>query len=799
MEDLQEYSEQEESKVDLKAELYKYLKYWKWLVFGCLLGLAVAYLYNRYTIPKYQSQAAMMVLKDDQNKVIEDLPSGGGSFFTVGDNNLQSQIETLRSKRLVENVIKDLGLNVSYFIEGKIITVEAYKNSPVAIEFLSPDSIVHKASMDLYVTPQSSQKFSLQEESRSYSKVHTFGEEITLGGVDFIILPKSKQVESSSTVHIKLEPLERVANNFISRLWVEPKGKAQDILALYITGEVQEKSEDFLNTLMHHFNMDGMADKRQVAENTAEFIQDRLQLISQELDSVEGGIAEFKRENQFMDIGSRAGIHMSRSTRAEEEIFNLETQLMIIRSVREALNSSDPYKLLPAGGTGIQEGNIAELISNYNTLVMERNGYLKNSTSKNPVVQAITDQLDSLRENLMQSIESTINSINIRKAELDQLDRHATGQFNLFPGLENRMRSIERQQQIKEQLYLFLLQRREESAISFAATSPVAKVIESGYSANSPVDPKPWIILTGGGVVGFLIPLLIIFTINFLDTKVHHKGDVQTNVKNIPFLGEIPRVRNEQDEVIQVNDRSPLAESFRILRTNLAYMVQSRNRERAEVIFVTSTIKGEGKTFISYNLARTLASTGKKVLLIGADVRNPRLHRYSEDLSLNTKGLSDYLYNHEIQSKDIIHKNNTNEISVDVILSGAIPPNPSELLMNNRMDTLIKEEQDKYDFIIADTAPTMMITDTLLISQLADTTLYVVRAGHTEKKLLEFPKDLKKEGKLKGVAIILNDVDYSKFSYGAKYGYSYGYGYGYGVEEKKGFMTFLKDPFGRNN
>jgi capsular exopolysaccharide synthesis family protein len=237
-----------------------------------------------------------------------------------------------------------------------------------------------------------------------------------------------------------------------------------------------------------------------------------------------------------------------------------------------------------------------------------------------------------------------------------------------------------------------------------------------------------------------------------------------------------------------------LAESFRILRTNLAYLVKSKKEDRGEIIFITSTIKGEGKTFISYNLARTLATTNKKVVIIGADIRNPKLHRYTGD-PIEKTGLSDYLYNEEIKSSHIISHSVDREIKVDVIQSGVIPPNPAELFINDRMEQLLKELSKVYDFIIVDTAPTMIVTDTLLISPLADTTLYITRAGYTEKKLLDFPKDLKQQGKLKGLAVILNDVDYSKFSYGAKYGYSYGYGYGYGADEESKLARFIKKPF----
>ncbi|MFV8281322.1 polysaccharide biosynthesis tyrosine autokinase, partial [Christiangramia marina] len=295
------------------------------------------------------------------------------------------------------------------------------------------------------------------------------------------------------------------------------------------------------------------------------------------------------------------------------------------------------------------------------------------------------------------------------------------------------------------------------------------RVIDTPFTNNSPVDPEPWIILVAGFLIGLIIPILIIFAKNFLDTKVHHKGDLTSLLKDVPFLAELPRIKPEETDVIQLNDRSPLAESFRILRTNLAYLVQNKDKTRGDVIFVTSTIKGEGKTFVSYNVSRTLASSNKKVLLIGADIRNPKLHRYTSDtVGAKEKGLSDYLYDYDVQVADIISKTNDHNIEVDVVLSGPIPPNPAELLMNDRMESLIEKSRANYDYIIVDTAPTMIVTDTLLISQLADYTLYVTRADYTEKALLDFPKELRKQGKLKGLAVILNDIDYSKFSYGAQ-------------------------------
>jgi len=795
MEELQDFTEEKESNFDLKAEIFKYLAFWKWLLFGFLLGGSIAYLYNRYTIPEYRTEASMMVLNDSDNKNIAGaLPSGGGSILSLEDNSLDNQIVTLKSKRLVRKVVDDLNQNISYFIEGNVITTEAYKNSPVLINFITSDSVVNKLNLSLTIVPHSANKFSLINEFSGSSKNYDFGEIVNMESVQFTIVPNSRilnpEFNGNRTIKILVRPVEDVTTEYIQKLEIGPKGKANEILSLSLTQEESHRSEDFLNNLMFQFNEDGVADKRQVALSTTQFIQNRLELITSELDSVEGGIADFKRQNSFMDVSSGAEKFISKSTEAESQIFEIETQKLVIKSVEELVNKDNGYKLLPAN-LGISDGGISGIINSYNSLVLERNALLRTSTPQNPVVAAISDQLDSLKENLKSNIQNALSTLNLKLKGLNQKDAVAQNKFSSFPGMEKGMRGIERQQQIKEQLYLFLLQRREEAAIAFAVTSPVAKVIDPAYTFPTPVDPKPWLILVAGFAIGLILPLIILFIIFMLDTKVHHKGDLEPLIKNIPFLGEVPKVTDTKNEIIQLNDRSPLAESFRILRTNLAYLLKARNDNRGEIIYVTSTIKGEGKTFISYNLARTLASSKKKVILIGADIRNPKLHRYT-DLPMETKGLSDYLYDYNINTDDIISPSVDRDIQVDMILSGSIPPNPAELFMSDRMKKLLEHLSNEYDFVIVDTAPTMIVTDTLLISPLADTTIYVTRAGYTEKKLLDFPKDLKQQGKLKGLAIVLNDVDYSKFSYGAKYGYSYGYGYGYGADEESKWKRLFK-------
>jgi len=799
MEEFEEFNEENKKPdFDLKAEMFKYLAYWKWLLFGLLVGGLIAYSYNRYSVPKFETEASLMINQSESNNASSVLPSGnsGASILRLDDNSLQNQIVALKSKSLIRKVVDSLNHNIAYLKEGNVITTEAYKNSSVVINFETPDSIVNQASSFFKITPIDGQRFRLVNDSETFSAEYKLGEMIEYDGLFFSINPRNtvEEFEKSGPIIISLSPIENVVSNYIAQLYVGKKGTAEDILSLLIVGSESNKIEDFLNQLMYQFNLDGVKDKRQVAESTTAFIQERLEIITTELDSVEGGIAEFKRENSFMDVASGAMEYKMRSSTAEQEIFQLTTQMELIELIEKRLQQMDNYQLLPSD-LGISEAGVSSLISNYNSMVMQRNNYLRSSTPKNPIVESISSQLDSIQSNLKDNIVSTQNSLELQISELSQREDRAVGRFSAFPGLEQSSRNKIRQQEIKEQLYLFLLQRREEAAIAFASTSPVARVVDPAFTYYNPVDPAPWLILLIGLIVGLLIPILVIFIRDFLDTKVHHKGDLHSLISSAPFIGEVPRIKEGEEDTIQLNDRSSLAESFRILRTNLAYLTQNKEkRDLAQVIYVTSTVKGEGKTFISYNLARTLASTNKKVLLIGADIRNPKLHRYKEHESfINKKGLSDYLYDFEVDSNQIISKTQeSNKINVDLILSGPIPPNPAELLMNNRLETLLNDLKSEYDYIIVDTAPTMIVTDTLLISQLSDYTIYVVRADFTEKNLLEFPKELKKQGKLKGLAVVLNDIDYSKFSYGAQYGYSYGYGYGYGTDKESRWERLKK-------
>ena len=427
-------------------------------------------------------------------------------------------------------------------------------------------------------------------------------------------------------------------------------------------------------------------------------------------------------------------------------------------------------ELLPTN-LGIEKEGASSAIATYNQTVLERDRLLGSSTEKNPAVVNLNDQIRRLKLTVLESLNNAKVSLEIQRNDLNAQEAIIGSKISSIPSKEKLFRGINRQQEIKESLYLYLLQKREENAISMAVTTPKAKVVDYAYSSMKPVSPKKIIILLAAIILGILIPFSIIYVRLLLDNKVHDKAYVEQRAKNTSVIGEIPKLESKEAELVKKNDRSIFAESFRILRTNLQYLFTNISLPEGvgKTIFVTSTIKGEGKTLVSFNLALTLANTGAKVILVGANIRNPQLHRYTPNAPYK-KGVVEYLIHRDSKVNDYISKSEFNN-NLDLLFSGTIPPNPAELWMHNRTAELFADLKEIYDYVIVDTAPSMLVTDTFLINTYADATLYVMRAGYTEKRLLQFPIDNIENKKLKNVAFVLNNVRVANLGYGNKYGY----------------------------
>lgn len=789
---IEEQGHQGQEELTLKEQLQLYLKYWPWFVVTVIFMVLGAFLYLRYANNAYQSQATILI-KDSKNSELSEL----AAFEDLGLGNVglsksefENEIEILKSKRLTRQVVEELDLNVLYYREGSIKTSELFDESSLTVKILRGQDTLTKP-VELWLWPKNSNAFDLRVGEDGIRDTYNFGDKISLEFGEITVIPRLTEMkeylrDDPYTIKVIVRSIEDAVLATRRDINVQAINKNSSVIELTTTSGVKGKSEAILNSLISAYNTDATLDKKLVSKNTAEFIDQRLALISQELDSVEQNKVTFKEEKSVTNIETEGQLFLENASEFNKRQLEVETQKEVLNTMISYLKEENT-KLLPTN-LGLEEEGVSVLVQNYNELILERGRLMASATPENPTVVNLTNQIDQLRENVLQSLYQLRQSILITQKDLDAQQGRISGKISAIPGIERLYRDIERQQGIKETLYLYLLQKREETAISLAVTTPKAKIVDSAYSLKEPISPKPKIVYLGSLIAGMLIPFLIIYTRNLLDTKIHNRQDIEKQLPQIPILGELPQLEAKEKETIKLNDRSVLAESFRILRTNLSYLLKTQKRADAKVIYVTSTIKGEGKTFTAFNLALSLNSTGRSVLILGADVRNPQLHRYI-DKSETTKGLSEYLYDNKVTIDSITNDLEINRYHMKIILSGRIPPNPAELLMSDRYGTLIENVRDKYDFIIVDTAPTMLVTDTLLISQHADLTLYVTRAEFTDKKLLNYPKELYADKRLNNMAFVVNNVSYSNFGYGTKYGY------GYGVEKESWIKSSLKRVF----
>jgi len=763
----------EEDKIDIKQVVRQYLSYWPWFIVAVVVSLLSAYAYLRYAPRIYETYSKVKVL--DESEGLE-LPTSA-LIFKRSNINLENEIEILSSFLIMNRVVRQLNLNTVFYEEGTIQTSQIDKLPLDFLQKIKSDSITKTSSYRVLVKSKGFQITNLDtdkvfnfKEHSTFSQNHTLPFEIKLNtNIPFVDI-------EDTAYNIVFKTVKDATLTLKSRVIVEAVGDRSDILKLSVKGESRELSEKILNTLTEVFNQDGIKDRQLVSERTIDFIDGRFKLLAKELDSIEIGRQGFKQDNNIVDIQTDAQIGLEQRTKSEEEVFALENQLELSELLINSLTNDSESGLLPVN-IGIENVSVNSLILEYNTAVINRDKVISSGGKNNPVVQLAITEVQNLKSNIDRSLKSYSAQVKASLSQLKSKNRMLAGRVSQIPEQERLFKAIDRQQKIKESLYLLLLQKREEAAINLAITEPSIKVVESALSGIRPISPKPSIVYAGALMAGLLIPFGILYLLFMLDTKLHSKEDINTITSKIPVIGEIPDLRKKKDIIFNdPNDRTPLAESFRILSSNVDFILPVKDGEKGKIIYCTSTIKGEGKTYVSLNLSLALSSINKKVLLIGADLRNPQIHTHiSEDKQ--KPGLSNYLHDVNYSWQDALINGFEKHPNHHIILSGSIPPNPAHLLTNGRFKKLIDEAKEVYDYVVVDTAPTILVTDTMLISQLADATIYITRANYTEKNLLNFSKELSENGKLKNMAYVLNSVG-AKKSQG--YGYNYGYGYGYG-------------------
>ncbi|KUJ49983.1 capsular biosynthesis protein [Chryseobacterium sp. JAH] len=779
---IQQMDQKKGKEINIKELIAPYLKNWKYFVGTVFLMLLMAVYYIKSTSPIYKAQTSVLI--KDAKKMsaasgdIGVLQSIGG-LSGMGTNSIENEVGVFESKTIVSDVVKDHNFQTPLYAKQTFNNLELYgETSPYIINVIQEkkDNELPKKSISIKAKGNNV-ILSSDEWEKDIST--SFGKSTSLPFAVIMIRKnpeyKVQKKVDLSEVYFNYSDFDNTVNDFQEALNVDLLDKDGTIISLSVDFENKAKAKDFLNGLVRQYNVYAISDKNIESKRTKDFIDRRIMLISRELGDVETQKEGFKSGNNIVDLGTEAKINLQLKEQSKAQMLELGTQIELTRMLQGALNRKGSGDVLPLN-IGLESEAAGQAIQDYNALVLQRNKYLEQATPDNPLVITATKQIEEMKSSLTQSLQRNATTLELAKRKVETQLGGSEQMISKIPSQEKLFRSIERQQQIKENLYLLLLQKREEAAISMEITAEKARVLDKAFIFKKPVAPRKMFTLGVFLFLGLVIPFAIIYLRQLLQSTIITRSDL-TKLTDLPVIAEIPRLKNKEDALLTFNDVSPMAEAFRIFVTNLRFLLPVK--ETTQVIMVTSSVKGEGKTFVSSNLSIILASSRNKVLVIGADVRNPQLQRYNPSMK-TAKGLTEFLSGDETSVEGIIHPSGYNE-NCDFIYSGSIPPNPTDLLQNGRLEELLSilKELNKYKYIVLDTAPLLLVTDSFLISDMADVIVYVTRSEVTEKSYLEFLNNSVKDNKLKNVGIVLNEVKESNFGYGNKYGY------GYQAEEKK--------------
>ena len=785
---------EETSAYSLRDILEMVIANWYWFVISIGLCLVVA-VYYVYSTPKVYQRSATIMIKDSRR--------GGSAAAIFADlasmkaiPSVDNEMFILSSKRLMEMVVDTLDLNINYSYSGKVRTYDLYGRSPFIVEF--PNGLDWQG-LSLEVVPMDSGRMKLtnfrlagQEEADPAIVWTTPGQDVvTPVGIVRVSPTAYYNTFIGRTIDVRKSALEQTALRYKNALNVSLAKKESSIIQLSINDIIPQRAEDVLNSLMQAYDDDVKADKNIVLEITKDFISQRINDVTAELESIDQAAQSYSERHNVVDLSSQTALSMTEAQKYKTEAIGIETQKMLVKSIREYMHDpSRVWEVVPTAG--LSDQYIISAIAEYNEGLLQRRKLLESSSERNPVVQQASSMLNSQRQAILSYVDNLLSQYEVSLRTARAQEAASTKQYMTAPMKLVGQTSIERKQKIKSEQYIYLLGKQEENELGRAVASSESRVIDAAYGSVHPVAPKTMMIMLVAFILGCAIPFGVIILLNLLNTTVRGRKDIE-DALSVPMLGEVPQSTAKQTKgfVVKENGKDSISEAFRMLRSNLGFMKSGSNK--SQVIMITSTSASSGKTFTTLNLSFTLATSGKKVVIVDNDMRKRSLSKQIGGRSV-AMGLSKYLSDDSVTVDELINPSKAHD-NLDIIFAGLQPPNPAELLMGERLEQLIAELRERYDYIIIDSVPALMVADAIIADRVCDLSIYVIREGRMDRRMLPDVQRLADTKRLHNMSVILNGVrDMTKrygYGYGYRYGY-YGYTYTYGEDEGTSLWATFK-------
>ena len=770
--------------VPLTDILYRTLHHWPWVLLSLVVCVGAAVVYLLCT-PKVYTTTASIMIKDEAAGKSAGAEDFGDFGLFQNKTNIQNEITTLKSADLMEEVVRRLDLDMNYYIPGRFHDVVAYgSNLPVRVEmpgFAENGSALFRVEVDGAgkVSVSDVKSGDLKSEERVQGAMNDTL--MTVVGPMVVVAAEGYKPGEAVELNVVKAPVSATAGGYESRMVIAMSGDKSSVINLTVTDQSTQRAQALLSTLIGVYNEYWIRDKNQIAVSTSNFINERLGVIESELGNVDSDISSYKSQHLIPDVSAASSMYMSQNQQISQQIMDLRNQLKQTLYIKSYLGAaSDNEKMLPMN-SGVANVDIQSQITDYNNLVLQRNSLLAKSSDKNPLVVQLNEQMDQMRHAILASVDNSINALNMQISSLQGSQASTTSKIASNPSQAKYLLSVERQQKVKESLYLFLLQKREENELSQAFTAYNTRVVNKPASFG-PTAPNTRNILMMSFLLGLAIPFGVVYLMESNNTKVRGRKDVEHLA--VPFLGELPQDGHEKKKeageantiVVKGGKRDIINEAFRVLRTNVEFMCNSS--EGNKVIAMTSFNPGSGKSFVSMNLGMAIALKGKKVLIVDGDMRHGSTSAY---MGSPARGLADYLGGAVSEVDTLIVKTPECQ-NMQVLPIGSIPPNPTELLESPRFGELIGELKSRFDYVIIDCPPIEVVADAQIIDKFADRTFFVIRAGLFDRSMLPELDRLYEEKKYRNMSFILNGSrnDQGRYGYSHTYRYGYGYGYGYG-------------------